>query len=124
MERVLELKVEAPALPDLLRERRRLLTDPALTRSPTRCSRGERLDFGDGMALLTTRDVPGAGLSADAVRTARHGDYTYFVFNRQINPTNYCVLDCCFCDFAKRPKDPTGYEMTMEQVLAHAEDGV
>ena len=124
MERVLELKVEAPALPDLLRERRRLLTDPTLTRIADKMLGEERLDFDDGMALLSTRDVPGAGLLADAVRTARHGDFTYFVFNRQINPTNYCVLDCCFCDFAKRPKDPTGYELTMDQVLDHAKDGV
>jgi len=124
VERVLELKVEAPALPDLLRERRTLLTDPALTRIADKMLGGERLGFDDGMAVLGTRDVPGAGLLADAVRTARHGDFTYFVFNRQINPTNYCVLDCCFCDFAKRPKDPTGYELTMEQVLDHAKDGV
>jgi len=31
----------------------------------------------------------------------------FFVFNRQINPTNACVLDCKFCDYALRPSDPT-----------------
>ena len=124
MERVLELKAEHPALDDLVRERRPLLTDPALRRIADKMLAGERLGFDDGMAVLSTTDVPGAGLLADSVRTSRHGDFTYFVFNRQINPTNYCVLDCCFCDFAKRPKDPTGYELTMEQIVDHAKDGV
>jgi len=124
VERVLELKADHPALDDLVRERRSLLTDPALTRIADKMLGGERLAFDDGMAILGTDDVPGAGLLADSVRTSMHGDFTYFVFNRQINPTNYCVLDCCFCDFAKRPKDPTGYELTMEQIVDHAKDGV
>ena len=116
--------MKAPALGDLLESRRALLRDPALQGIADRLARGERLGFDDGMAVLRTADVPGAGLLADAVRTARHGDYTYFVFNRQINPTDYCVLDCCFCDYAKRPKDPTGYELSMDEILDHAKDGV
>lgn len=124
MEPILEQTLTPHPLEELLRERRPLLRDPLLVRVADRLLGGERLGFDDGMALLTTEDVPGAGLLADAARSARHGDYTYFVFNRQINPTNYCVLDCCFCDFAKRPKDPTGYELSMEDVLAHAEGGV
>jgi aminodeoxyfutalosine synthase len=124
LERVLELTADHPALDDLVRERRPLLTDPLLTRIADKMLGGERLNFDDGMAVLRTDDVPGAGLLADCVRTSKHGDYTYFVFNRQINPTNYCVLDCCFCDFAKRPKDPTGYELTVEQIVDHAKDGV
>jgi len=124
VERVLELTADHPALDDLVRERRPLLSDPALRTLADKMLAGERLGFDDGMAVLATQDIPGAGLLADAVRTSRHGDFTYFVFNRQINPTNYCVLDCCFCDFAKRPKDPTGYELTMEQIVDHAKDGV
>jgi aminodeoxyfutalosine synthase len=124
VERVLELAADHPALDDLIRERRPLLTDPLLRKIADKMLAGERLGFDDGMAVLRTDDVPGAGLLADSVRTSKHGDFTYFVFNRQINPTNYCVLDCCFCDFAKRPKDPTGYELTLEQIVDHAKDGV
>jgi aminodeoxyfutalosine synthase len=124
VERVLELTATAPALDDLLDERRSLITDPKLVTIADKLKSGERLGFGDGMNLLTTSDVPGAGVLADAVRTSLHGDYTYFVFNRQLNPSDYCVLDCCFCDYAKKPKDPTGYELTMDEMVAHAEGGV
>jgi aminodeoxyfutalosine synthase len=37
--------------------------------------------------------------------------------NRQINPTNLCVLDCVFCDFAARPGDAHAYEMTIDEIL-------
>jgi aminodeoxyfutalosine synthase len=124
MERVLELAPGARPLAELLAERRPLVADPRLAAIAGKLERGERLGFADGMAILETSDVPGAGLLADAVRTARHGDYTYFVFNRQVNPTDYCVLDCCFCDFAKRPKDPAGYELSLEEILDHCKDGI
>jgi aminodeoxyfutalosine synthase len=124
VERVLELKPTTPKLSDLLDERRSLLRDSKLATIADKLQAGERLGFEDGMNLLRTSDIPGAGVLADAVRTAKHGDYAYFVFNRQINPSDYCVLDCCFCDYAKRPKDPTGYELSMEEIVAHAEGGV
>ena len=38
---------------------------------------------------------------ADAVNRAKHGDRVYFTVNRQLNPTNVCVLDCKFCDYAE-----------------------
>ena len=124
MERVLELKNETPGLNELLKERRGLIRDTKLIAIADKMTAGERLGFQDGMAILETPDVPGAGLLADSVRTSLHGDYTYFVFNRQINPSDYCVLDCVFCNYAKRPKDPTGYELSMERILDHARDGV
>jgi len=80
---------------------------------------GERMTLDDGVAMLETPDVLALGQMADAYRTALHGDRTYFVFNRQLNPTNKCVLDCVFCDYAKSPTDTHGYEMDMEQILAH-----
>ncbi len=85
---------------------------------------GERMTLADGVAMLETSDVLALGQMADAYRTALHGDRTYFVFNRQLNPTNKCVLDCVFCDYAKSPTDTHGYEMEMDQILAHGEGGV
>ena len=106
VERVLELKPERPPLTDLVRERRALLRDPALTRIADKLLAGERLDLADGLAVLGTADVPGAGLLADAVARDRHGDRVYFTVNRQLNPTNVCVLACRFCDYAKKPGAP------------------
>jgi len=89
-----------------------------------RFKQGERMTLADGVVMLETPDVVALGRMADAYRTALHGDRTYFVFNRQLNPTNKCVLDCIFCDYAKSPTDTHGYEMDMDQILAHGEGGI
>jgi aminodeoxyfutalosine synthase len=98
--------------------------DPVLAAIWERFQAGERMTLEDGVAMLETEDVLALGRMADAYRRALHGDRTYFVFNRQLNPTNKCVLDCIFCDYAKSPTDTHGYEMDMEQILAHGEGGI
>jgi len=71
---------------------------------------GDRLDFEDGVTLLRTVDLPALGRMADHVARARNGDRVQFVVNRQINPTNLCVLSCVFCDFAAKPGDAHAYD--------------
>ena len=78
---------------------------------------GERLSFEDGLACLKTNDILSLGQMADYVKRKLWGDKVYFVFNRQINPTNICVLSCTFCDFAKKKGDVDAYEMGMEEIL-------
>ena len=83
---------------------------------------GDRLDFDDGMSLLRTVDLPALGRMADHAARARNGDRVQFVVNRQINPTNLCVLSCVFCDFAAKPGDEHAYEQSLEEVLAQVSD--
>jgi len=111
-----------PPSADLLLHRDRLsrlrFTDPNLEEVARKIERGDRLGFDDGMTMLTTPDLTGLGALADRKKTELWGDQTFFVFNRQINPTNACVLDCKFCDYALRPSDPTHYAMSIDQILA------
>ncbi len=78
---------------------------------------GQPLAREDGLRVLTTWDLTALGKMADHVKRSRSGDYVYFVMNRQVNPTNLCVLDCVFCDFAAKPGDEHAYEMTMDEIL-------
>lgn len=91
--------------------------DPALQRIADKLERGERLDLSDGIAAFHTRDLPGLGSLADREKTRRFGDDVFFVLNRQINPTNACVLDCRFCDYSRRPTDPSHYALTIDEIL-------
>ena len=81
----------------------------------------ERLSLHDGVLLFETSDFPALGRMANYVKTQRNGDQVFFVLNRQLNPTNICVLSCSFCDFAKKKGDPDAYEMSMEEILAHVD---
>lgn len=78
----------------------------------------ERLTLEDGMAMFNSSDLLGLGKMAHAVQRAKSGDAVYFVVNRQVNPSNICVLACKFCDFAAKRGDADAYEMTMEEILS------
>ncbi len=77
----------------------------------------ERLTREEGLALFETRDLIRLGRLADQAKRARWGDRAHFVINRQINPSNICVLSCRFCDFATKRGRPNAYEMTIEEIL-------
>lgn len=55
---------------------------------------------------------------ANWVKEQKTGDRATFVMNRQINPTNVCVLSCHFCDYATKENRPNAYIMTKEQILS------
>jgi aminodeoxyfutalosine synthase len=93
-------------------------SDPALQQVIDKFEAGERLDSRDGMALFQTPDVVGLGRLANAAKERRTGPYVAFVLNRQVNPTNVCVLACRFCDFAAKVGDDHSYEMTLDQIRA------
>jgi len=99
------------------------LRDPLVAAAQRTLLQGGRLTQEEGARLF---DAPllELGRLADAVARDRHGERVYFTVNRQLNPTNVCVLSCRFCDYAKKPGDPDAYTMTKEQILAHVEPGI
>jgi aminodeoxyfutalosine synthase len=81
---------------------------------------GGRLTQEQGIALFAAPLLE-LGRLADAYVRGLHGDRVYFTLNRQLNPTNLCVLSCRFCDYAKKAGEPGGYTMTKEQILEHVD---
>jgi len=55
---------------------------------------------------------------ANWVKEQKTGHRGTFVVNRQINPTNICVLSCRFCDFATKSNRPNAYVLTKDQILS------
>jgi aminodeoxyfutalosine synthase len=84
----------------------------------------ERLDEADALVCLTTPHVLALGKLADTVRRRLHGNRTYFNINRHINPTNVCVYtyNCKFCSFAAMKGEGHAWEMSHDEVYAHAAD--
>jgi len=96
--------------------------DPPLVSIWERVLAGERLERNDGLAILKSWDLTAIGKIADHVKREKSGDLVYFVMNQQINPTNLCVLDCTFCDFAAKPGVDHAYEMSMDEILGKLSD--
>ena len=79
--------------------------------------RGERLTREEALGLFDAPDLIRLGRLADQAKRARWQDRAHFVINRQINPTNICVLSCKFCDFATKRGRSNAYEMTIQEIL-------
>jgi len=84
----------------------------------------KRLTMTDGIKLFESDDLSTIGRIADFAKKRVTGDKVYFVLNRQLNPTNICVLSCKFCDFAKKPGEEGAYAMNMEEILDHVDDEI
>jgi aminodeoxyfutalosine synthase len=96
------------------------LRDPLLDSARGTLLGGGHLTQEQGVRLF---DAPllELGRLANAVARDRHSDRVYFTVNRQLNPTNVCVLACKFCDYAKKPGESGAYTMTREEIEAHVD---
>ncbi len=99
------------------------LSDPIVDAARHKLLAGESLSQEDGVRLFDA-PVMQLGMLANAYARSKHGDRVYFTVNRQLNPTNVCVLACKFCDYAKKPGAEGAYTMTEEQILAHVDDEI
>ncbi|WP_164101938.1 aminofutalosine synthase MqnE [Candidatus Laterigemmans baculatus] len=84
---------------------------------------GERLSMEDGLFLYDP-DVrlQEVGLLANLVRERMNGNVGFYNINTHLNPTNVCVYRCRFCAFRSDLRDPKGYVMDDEQVLARGQE--
>ena len=99
-------------------------SDQRLNIVEEKIKRGERLTREDALGLFLANDLLRLGQLAHQVKNARWGKRAFFVINRQINPTNICVLSCKFCDFATKRGRANAYEMTLEEVLSRCDSGI
>lgn len=81
-----------------------------------RLRQGERLRHEDGVFLMSTPQLHWLGRLANQERERRHANRAFFVVNRHLNPTNYCVYSCSFCAFAKKPGEDGGYRMSLDHI--------
>ena len=97
--------------------------DPQVAAAQRKLLAGERLSQEEGVRLYDAPVVE-LGRLADACARDRHGERVYFTVNRQLNPTNVCVLACRFCDYAKKAGAPDAYTMTEAQIRAHVDPDI
>ena len=79
---------------------------------------GERVSRDEALRLFQVDDIIALGQIANWVKEQKTGNRVTYVVNRQINPTNLCVLSCRFCDFATKKGWPNAYEMSFDEILS------
>jgi aminodeoxyfutalosine synthase len=85
---------------------------------------GERLSDADALRLFESKDLHALGAIADFARARKVGNRASYILNRYINYSNYCILSCQFCSFARKKRDADGFELTVEQIVQKAREAL
>jgi aminodeoxyfutalosine synthase len=85
---------------------------------------GERISEADALRLFETKDLNALGAIADFVRQRKVGNHASFIINRYINYSNYCILSCQFCSFARKKRDADGFQLSVEEIVAKAREAL
>jgi len=84
----------------------------------------ERIGDDDALRLFESKDLNAVGAIADFVRQRKVGDRASYIINRYINYSNYCILSCQFCAFARKKRDADGFQLTVEEIAQKAREAL
>src|SRR5215210_8616438 len=84
----------------------------------------ERISEVDALRLFESKDLNALGAIADFVRQRKVGERATYIVNRYINYSNYCILSCQFCAFARKKRDADGFQLTVPQMVEKAREAL
>ncbi len=85
---------------------------------------GERISEADALRLFESKDLNAVGAIADLACRKKAGNRASYIINRYINYSNYCILSCQFCSFARKKRDADGFELTVGQIVEKAREAL
>jgi aminodeoxyfutalosine synthase len=85
---------------------------------------GERISEAEALRLFESKDLNALGAIADFARERKVGNRASYVLNRYINYSNYCILSCQFCAFARKKRDADGFQFTIEEIVQKAREAL
>jgi len=85
---------------------------------------GERISEAEALRLFESKDLNAVGAIADLARQKKVGNRASYIVNRYVNYSNYCILSCQFCSFARKKRDADGFELTTEQIVGKAREAL
>jgi aminodeoxyfutalosine synthase len=84
----------------------------------------QRITDDDALRLFASKDLNAVGAIADFVRQRKVGERASYTINRYINYSNYCILSCQFCAFAKKKRDADGFQLSVEEIVQKAREAL
>src|SRR5882672_9883525 len=85
---------------------------------------GERILEADALRLFESKDLNTVGAIADLARQKKVGNRASYIINRYINYSNYCILSCQFCSFARKKRNADGFGLTIPQMVEKAREAL
>jgi aminodeoxyfutalosine synthase len=85
---------------------------------------GRRISVPDALRLMESKDLNALGAMANLVRERKTGNRASYIINRYINYSNYCILSCQFCSFARKKRDADGMQFTVPEIVQKAREAL
>src|SRR3989440_7778406 len=85
---------------------------------------GQRISEADALRLFESKDLNALGAIADFANQRRNGHRASYIINRYINYSNYCILSCQFCSFARKKRDKDGFELSVDEIVQKAREAL
>jgi len=84
----------------------------------------ERISEAEALRLFESKDLNAVGAIADFVRQRKVGNHASYIINRYVNYSNYCILSCQFCSFARKKRDADGFQFSVEEIVEKAREAL
>jgi aminodeoxyfutalosine synthase len=85
---------------------------------------GHRVSEQDALRLFQSKDLNTVGAIADVACRRKNGNRASYILNRYINYSNYCILSCQFCSFARKKRDADGFQLSVDQIVDKAREAL
>ena len=85
---------------------------------------GERITEADALRLFESKDLNAVGAVADLACRKKTGNRASYIINRYVNYSNYCILSCQFCSFARKKRDADGFQFSVEEIVQKAREAL
>lgn len=85
---------------------------------------GQRIDEADALRLFESKDLNALSAIANLARQRKVGNHASYIVNRYINYSNYCILSCQFCSFARKLRDADGFQLSLDDITTKARDAL
>ena len=85
---------------------------------------GERISEDDALRLFESKDLNAVGAIADFANQRKNARRASYIVNRYINYSNYCILSCQFCSFARKKRDADGFQFSVGEIVQKAREAL
>jgi aminodeoxyfutalosine synthase len=85
---------------------------------------GVRITNEEALRLFETKDLNALGAIANLACQRKNGRRASYILNRYINYSNYCILSCQFCAFARKKRDADGMQFTVAEIVQKAREAL
>src|ERR1017187_2451032 len=85
---------------------------------------GQRLSEADALRLFESKNLNAVGAIADLACQRKASRRASYIINRYINYSNYCILSCQFCSFARKQRDADGFQRTVGDIVQKAREAL